>query len=149
MSLDPVTAVIDLVNGVGSKLVDKLFPDKIAQAQERAKAEFELAQLTFDSDIKLYQTQLSAVIAEAQSADPWTSRARPSFLYVMYVMILVALPMGLLSAFSPDTAARIANGMKLWLAAIPDPLWALFGAGYLGYVTAKSYDNKKKLESQQ
>lgn len=147
MALDPVTAVVDLVNGIGGKLVDRLFPDKIGQAAERSRAEFELTQLTFDSDIKLYQTQLSAIIAEAQSADPWTSRARPSFLYVIYVMILVSLPMGLLSAYSPDIAARISNGMKMWLAAIPDPLWALFGAGYLGYVTAKSYDNTKKLQA--
>ena len=147
MSLDPVTAVIDLVNGVGGKLVDRLFPDKITQATERARAEYELKQLTFDSDVKLYQTQLSAIIAEAQSADPWTSRARPSFLYVMYVMILVALPMGLLGAFQPEVAARVATGMKLWLAAIPDALWALFGAGYLGYVTAKSYDKKKEMEA--
>lgn len=147
MALDPVTAVVDLVNGVGSKLVDRLFPDKITQAAERAKAEFALQELTFDSDIKLYQTQLSAILAEAQSQDPWTSRARPSFMYVIYIMILVSLPMGVLSGFNPDLAAKIANGMKLWLAAIPDSLWALFGAGYLGYVTAKSYDNKKKIEN--
>jgi hypothetical protein len=31
---------------------------------------------------------MAAVLAEAESPDPWTSRARPSFLYVMYVLLL-------------------------------------------------------------
>ena len=147
MALDPVTAVIDLANGVGSKLIDRLFPDKIAQATERAQAELALVQVQNDQDVKLLTASLSAIITEAQSNDPWTSRARPSFLYVMYIIILTAIPMGLLASFRPDTAAQVAQGFKAWLAAIPDSMWVLFGTGYLGYVTAKSYDRKKELEN--
>ena len=40
---------------------------------------------------------MSAIVAEANSSDPWTSRARPSFLYLIYVLLLFAVPMG----FSP------------------------------------------------
>ena len=60
----------------------------------------------------MIEAQLQAIVAEANSADPWTSRARPSFLYVMYILLLTALPMGLLSAFHPAAAKDIAAGMK-------------------------------------
>lgn len=144
MSFDPITAVVDLVNGVGSKLVDRLFPDKVAQASERARAEFEIAKLAQDGDIRAMQASLSAILAEAQSTDPWTSRARPSFMYVIYLLILFSIPMGILSAFKPEIATAIANGMTTYLQAIPDSLYTLFGVGYLGYTGAKSWETKKK-----
>lgn len=128
---------------VGKSLIDRLFPDKVQQASERAKAEMELAMLAQDGRLKELGIQMSAIVTEAQSADPWTSRARPSFLYVIYLMILLAVPMGVLSAFHPDIAARVADGMQKWLAAIPDALWALFGAGYLGYSGMRSFDKAK------
>ena len=128
---------------VGKSLIDRLFPDKIAQASERAKAELELASLAQDGRLKELGIQMSAIVTEAQSADPWTSRARPSFLYVIYIMILLAVPMGVLSAFQPEIAARVADGMQKWLGAIPDSLWALFGAGYLGYSGMRSFDKAK------
>jgi len=127
----------------GSKLIDRIFPDKTAQASERAKAELELAALQQSGELQATAQQLSAIIAEAQSPDPWTSRARPSFLYVMYVMILTAIPMGILSAFNPEMAARIAEGMRLWLAAVPESMWAMFGVGYLGYTAARQYGKGK------
>ncbi len=37
------------------------------------------------------RTRMTAIVAEANSADPWTSRARPSFLYVMYALLLWAI----------------------------------------------------------
>ena len=82
---------------------------------------------------------ISTIEAEAQSADPWTSRARPTFLYVMYVLLLWALPMGLIAAVSPATAARIAGGMSSYLNALPEPLYTLFGTGYLGYTAARQW----------
>lgn len=124
----------------GGKLIDKLFPDKIAQEKERNAANLALMQMTQSGDIEELKVSLSAIIAEAQSPDPWTSRARPSFMYVIYIMILSALPMGVLAAFYPEHAAAIAEGTKAWLRAIPDSLYALFGAGYLGYSAARSFD---------
>ena len=82
---------------------------------------------------------ISTIETEAQSADPWTSRARPTFLYVMYVLLLWALPMGLIAAVSPATAARIAGGMSSYLNALPEPLYTLFGTGYLGYTAARQW----------
>jgi hypothetical protein len=126
----------------GSKLVDRLFPDKIAQEKERNAAQIALAQMTQSGEIEQLKVTLSAILAEAQSPDPWTSRARPSFMYVMYLMILAAIPMGILSAFRPDMAVAIATGMKSWLVAIPDSLYALFGVGFTGYSLSRSIEKR-------
>jgi hypothetical protein len=127
---------------MGSTIIDRVFPDKVKQAAERAQAELALTQMVQDGRLKEMATSMSAIIAEAQSPDPWTSRARPSFLYVMYVMILMAIPMGVLSAFKPDLAVAIAAGMKAWLAAIPSELYTLFGVGYLGYAGARMFEKR-------
>lgn len=127
---------------MGTTIIDRIFPDKDKQASERAQAELALATMAQDGRLKEMATNMSAIIAEAQSADPWTSRARPSFLYVMYVMILMAIPMGVLSAFRPDLALAIAAGMKAWLAAIPDELYTLFGVGYLGYAGVRMLEKR-------
>ncbi len=92
------------------------------------------------------RTQLSAIVAEAQSNDPWTSRARPSFLYVMYALLLWAIPMGLIAAARPEMAAAIAQGMNAYLSSIPEPLYALFGTGYLGYTAARSWGKAKGVD---
>jgi len=127
------------VFNLGSKLIDKLIPDP----QQKAEAQLKLLQLHQDGGLKTVEQQLSAIIAEAKSSDPWTSRARPSFLYVMYIMILTSIPMGVLSVFRPDTAKQIAEGMKAWLAAIPAELWWAFALGYGGYTVARSAWDKQ------
>lgn len=120
-------------------LIDKIIPDP--RAREAAK--LELLKLQGTHDMETLRTQLSAIVAEAQSSDPWTSRARPSFLYVMYVMILWAIPMGLISAVQPTMARNLAAGMAAYLAAIPESMWALFGTGYLGYTAARTWGKAK------
>lgn len=128
---------------LGKGLIDRLFPDKTAQAEQRAAAEQALMQLQQQGELQRMGQQLSAILAEAQSADPWTSRARPTFLYVIYIMILIAIPFAILWAFYPDVGDRMATGLQKWLAAIPDALWALFGAGYLGYSGARMWEKGK------
>lgn len=134
MALDPATAIIDL----GSKILDKFIPDPA----QRDAAKLELFKAQQSGDLDEIKTQLSAILAEETSPDPWTSRARPSFLYVVYIMILAAIPMGILSAFNPLVATNIAVGFKAWLDAIPGNLYALFGTGYLGYTGFRSWDKK-------
>ncbi|HEB77540.1 MAG TPA: hypothetical protein ENI90_03305 [Methylothermaceae bacterium] len=131
----------ELVTGFTKPLFD-LIDDLFTSDEERAEAKRKL--LTEDGQRKLseLQVRLSAILAEANSKDPWTSRARPSFLYIIYLMILASIPMGVLSAFHPEIAAHIVTGMQGWLNAIPDSLWALFGAGYLGYSAARSWDKR-------
>jgi Holin of 3TMs, for gene-transfer release len=135
-------SLIDAVIGPIGKLLDKIIPDP--QARDRAK--MELLQLQGTQEMEVLKTQLSAILAEAGSTDPWTSRARPSFLYVMYTIILWAIPMGLIAAVAPDMAKGIANGMNAYLAGIPEPLWALFGTGYLGYTAARQWGKVRGVE---
>lgn len=127
-------ALIDILSPI-SKLIDKIIPDPKA----RDEAKLELLKLQGTQELEAVRTQLSALMAEAQSPDPWTSRARPGFLYVMYVIILCSIPMGLIAAVQPQMARDIAGGMNAYLNGIPQPLWALFGTGYLGYTAARQW----------
>ncbi len=122
-----------------SKLIDKIIPDPRA----RDAAKLELLKLQGSQELEAVRVQMSAIIAEAGSADPWTSRARPSFLYVMYAIILWAIPMGLIAATQPEMAKNIAAGMNAYLGGIPEPLWTLFGTGYLGYTVARQWGKAK------
>ncbi len=134
--------VIESLIGPIASLIDKLIPDKEA----RAKAKLELIRLEGSQELKAIESRLSAIVTEAKSADPWTSRARPSFLYVMYTMILFALPMGILTAFSPTAASDISNGITAYLRGLPEELYALFGTGYLGYTAARQWGKAKGIE---
>lgn len=118
-----------------AKIIDKIIPDK--EARDRAK--LELLRLESDRELEEARVQMSAIIAEAQSVDPWTSRARPSFLYVIYALILWSIPMGIIAAWRPALATNIAAGMNGYLAGIPESLYALFGTGYLGYTAARQW----------
>jgi len=135
-------AILETLIGPLASIIDKVIPDKAA----RDRAKLELIKLEGTQELETVQARLSAIVAEANSKDPWTSRARPSFLYVMYVLLLWALPMGILAAFRPETAQGIAAGMNAYLAGLPEPLYALFGTGYLGYTAARQWGKIKGVE---
>jgi hypothetical protein len=132
-------ALFDSLIAPVTHIIDKVIPDP--EARDRAK--LELLKMENSQELAMLQASLSAVVAEANSADPWTSRARPSFLYVMYVVILWSLPMGLVAAFNPRLAQAIGAGMNGYLAGIPEPLYALFGTGYLGYSAMRQWGKAK------
>jgi hypothetical protein len=135
-------AILEAVVGPLARLIDKIIPDP--QARDRAK--LELLKLQGDQEAAAIAQQMQAIIAEAGSPDPWTSRARPSFLYMMYALILWAIPMGLISAVNPAMAEGIARGMTAYLRGIPEELYALFGTGYLGYTAARTWGKVKGAE---
>ena len=138
--MEPIT--ISSIFAIGGKLIDKLFPDP----EQKARAQLELLKLQQDGELESVKVQLSAIIAEAQSTDPWTSRARPSFLYVVYILLLTAIPMGVLTVFSPEAAANLTTGFKAWLAAIPDSILTLFGTVMTGYVLGRSWEKAKGIK---
>jgi hypothetical protein len=140
--VDPITSVVSGVAGPLFGLIDNLFTSD----EERMEAKRKLLEMEHQGKLDTLKTTLSAILAEAQSADPWTSRARPTFLYVIYVCILAALPMGVLFAFQPVAANAIAVGFGAWLNAIPESMWALFGAGYLGYSGARTWEKSKGMK---
>ena len=135
-------ALLDSLIGPLASIIDKIVPDK----EGRQRAKIELIKLEGSHELDALKAQLSAIVAEAGSDDPWTSRARASFLYVMYALLLWALPMGLIAAFRPQAAHDIAAGMNAYLAGLPEPLYALFGTGYLGYTAARQWGKVKGVE---
>lgn len=128
-------SILDALVSPASGIIDKVIPDQ--DARDRAK--LELLKLEGTAEFRQLKARMSAILAEAGSADPWTRRARPAFLYVMYAMILCALPIGLISAFRPQAAHDIAAGISAYLNGLPEPLYALFGTGYLGYTAARQW----------
>lgn len=134
--------IFDALLGPVTRIIDKVIPDPVA----RDRAKLELLQLQGSQEMEAMKIQLSAILAEAHSPDPWTSRARPSFLYVIYILLLWSLPMGLIAAIRPDVAQDIAKGMNAYLNGIPEPLYTLFGTGYLGYTAARTWGKVKGVE---
>lgn len=130
----PWESVIDS----GFKLIDKLFTSD----EEREQAKLQMLKMQRDGDLEELRTSMSAILAEASSNDPWTSRARPAFMYIVYVYLLLAPVFGLLFWIDPVAATAVIEGMKLFLGSIPGEMWALFGAGYLGYTHYRSQDKK-------
>jgi len=136
MGMNPIA---DVVTGLASPLfdlVDKLFTSD----DERAAAKLKIMELEQAGELEHMRTSLSAILAEANSTDPWTSRARPTFMYVVYTFILAAIPFGVLFAFMPQVADAVVVGVRAWLDSIPEAMWTVFGVGYLGYTGARSFE---------
>lgn len=136
-------SIIESLIGPIASIIDKIIPDKEA----RAKAKLELLALEGTYELKQIEARLAAIVAEANSRDPWTSRARPSFLYVMYALMLFALPMGVISAFDARAAQDVSAGITAYLRALPTELYTLFGTGYLGYTAARQWGKTKGVDS--
>jgi hypothetical protein len=121
-------------------LIDRILPDESA----RAAAKMELLKAENQQAISEMQASLAGILAEAQSADRWTSRARPSFLYVMYLMLLLCMTGGIIGIWYPAETRMAAENIGALLRALPEDLYNLFAMGYLGYTGARSFEKWKK-----
>lgn len=132
-----------LVGGIldiGKTLIGRLFPDP----EQRAKAELELLAMQQNGELEAAKIQMSAIIAEAQSADPYTSRARPSFMYVFYTLLLSLVVVApFVGVFFPEQMDMFFNNVGKGFHAIPEELWWTFTVGYLGYTGARTYEKRK------
>mgnify|MGYP003131540534 CR=1 FL=1 len=133
-----LTAALPLVGS----LLDKIIPDPEARDQ----AKLELAKLQQQGDLKEIEVQMSAIVMEAKSRDAWTSRARPTFLYLIYVVILLCLGGGIIGVWAPEAVAQAAVNARGLFDSIPEELWWLFGTGYLGYTGARTWDKQQLLK---
>ena len=122
----------------GRRLIDRLIPDPT----EREQAQRLLMQTEGQQALAELQRSLSVILAEAGSADPWTSRARPTFLYVIYGVILLCVIGSIAGIWWPEQVIQAAENLSRLLGAIPESLWWLFGAGYLGYTGARTFDKR-------
>lgn len=124
------------------KIIDRILPDE----STRQAAKLELVKTENQQALNEIQASLSAILAEANSADPWTSRARPSFLYVMYIVICSCFIGGIIGIWYPAQTVQAATNINALLKAIPSDLYTLFGMGYLGYTGARSFDKWRKIK---
>ena len=132
----------DAIASVGSLIkdgIDKIWPNP----QDQAAAQVALLKAQTDAAVAQLDAANRAAIAEANSTDPWTSRARPSFLYVMYILILWAIPMSIVSAIRPDIGINIAHGFAAWLQAIPDSLWSVMFGCFAVYSGGRTIEKVK------
>lgn len=134
-----IPGITDLIG----KSLDKIFPDR----NQANAAKVRMLELQQAGEFKEIDLAYQSIIAEANSTDKWTSRARPSFMYVFYFLLLASVPMGIVNAISPTVTADIIAGFGMWFSAIPEEIYWLFGSGYLGYTTARTYEKKKKINS--
>lgn len=126
---------------MGRELIQRLIPDK----QEQAKAELELMKIDQQGQIQEMASRMSAITKEAESTDPWTSRARPMFLYVFYIVILaLVLVAPLIGIFFPNQMELFFINVGAGFSAIPEELWMTFTAGYLGYAGLRTVEKRKK-----
>ena len=136
--------ILDIIK-IGGSILEKAIPDKTKLAE--AKMEFEKS--VHEGKLKETAQQIQVIGLEAQSDDKWVSRARPSFLYVMYIMILASIPAGIASIWFSDEMNAMLVGLQQWLAAIPTEMWALFGTGYLGYTVNREKGKAARLGQEQ
>lgn len=134
--------IVDGLFDIGGKLIDKLIPDPAA----KAKAKMDLLQMRQDGELKELETRMSAIIAEANSSDPWTSRARPSFMYVFYFVVLSLVVIApAVGVFFPEQMALFFANVASGFQAIPEEMWWVFTAGYLGYSGSRTFEKVRKV----
>ena len=129
----------EAIAGIFGKVLDKVIPDPAQKAQ----AAIEMESLKQSGEFKELDSAMQAILAEANSQDPWTSRARPSFMYVFYFILLalvIAAP--IIGVFKPAEMKAFFENVKFGFEAVPEALWWTFSAGYLGYTTARTYEKK-------
>ena len=110
-----------------------------AREHELALKDKELEMLLLAAQTKEIETASANIRAEAQTGDAYTSRARPTFLYLVYVILgwnYIILPVIQMAASQPIQPILF-----------PEELIWLFGSGYLGYTGARSWDKWKNHES--
>jgi len=129
----------DLIAGLLGKVIDRAWPDPA----QRAQAVIELEKLRQAGEFKELDSAMQVILAEANSQDPWTSRARPSFMYVFYFILLALVIVApIIGVFNPAEMKNFFANVKSGFEAVPEALWWTFSAGYLGYTTARTYEKK-------
>lgn len=136
--MDPITVTVATgLFDVARNLINKLIPDPVANAE----AQLKLMELDQQGRLADLQLQMSAIVAEANSSDPWTSRARPSFMYLFYAIVMFMVMLApMIGVFYPERMDLFFMNVSKGFNAIPEPMWWTFTAGFLGYSGSKSLE---------
>lgn len=127
MSIDPVTAILD----IGSKVIDRLWPDPLQAAQ----AKLELFKLQQSGELQQITGQLEINKAEAQSDNWFTSSWRPAIGWVCGLALFfqyIARPLIMWGCVLSNTTMPTLPG-------IDDNLWQLL-LGMLGLGGLRTYE---------
>ena len=136
--MNPLSAILE----VGNTLIERLIPSR--QAKDEAKRK--MMELIQKGEFRQLEERMSTIRAEATSSDQWTSRARPTFMYVVYLVVLVnCILMPAVGIFWPTSMESYFVYIAQGFDAIPGEVWATFTAGYLGYAGLRTYEKKKGL----
>ena len=134
-------AVGGLLGGIGTLAKD--IREAITGKEWTPELQADIQKKAMDMELAATNAQMSMIVAEASSADPLTSRARPMFMYVFYFILLT---MGIFvptaGVWFPTHSAQFYVNVAAGFKAIPDALYTLFGAGYLGYTGARMLEKK-------
>jgi hypothetical protein len=131
--------MLDVIK-VGLEIINKIFPDPV----EKQKAQLALLEQQQKGEFQELEARYRAITAEASSSDKWTSRARPSFMYVFYAILLsLTIVAPTIGVAKPEAMKAFFDNVGYGFEAVPEELWWTFTAGFLGYTTARSYEKKK------
>jgi hypothetical protein len=135
------TLVKDVVGTFKLAPEDKLkFEQAIAANEHEIQMkEYELTVKAMDAESKAIEAASKNIQAEATSGDKFTSRARPTFMYLFYIILTfnyIILPI----------SQMIAGVGVLNLKPIEFPmiLWEVFTAGFLGYTGVRTFEKYSK-----
>lgn len=128
---------LSIIMKIGEMLIKHLFPES---PSDQDKAQSVLETMEREGKLEEVKTHAQLLLQEAKSSDKWVSRARPTFLYIFYLLILLGPILGILNIFDGEIIHKIGNGVTLWFSSIPKILWEIFAGGYLGYLVTRSFD---------
>ena len=135
-------AVGGLLSGIGTLAKDIREAIVGAEMKPEQKVALELKVMELEQAGTLAQMEM--IKAEASSSDPWTSRARPMFMYCFYAILMsMGIVVPVIGVFFPAHSAIFYTNVAAGFKAIPADLYALFGAGYLGYAGFRSFEKVK------
>lgn len=125
-------SIVNSVSGGAiERVVDRVLPERMSEEEKRT--------LSQEMELELLRSQTDIIQAEAQSDDRYVSRARPTFLYIGYLVLIfnfILLPL-----------LQFATGSTINPIIFPEGFWYLFGTGYLGYTGFRSADKAGWMKS--
>lgn len=123
----------------GEKIIDKIWPD----AESADKAKLELMKLGQSGELEKFAATANIMLAEANSTDKWTSRARPSFMYVMYTLFMLCMVGAIIGVWHPQEMKQAADNLALLFNAIPDILYQVFFGCFTVYAGGRTFEKIK------
>jgi hypothetical protein len=132
-----------VTGGMLNKVFDRVLPDRMSE-EEKATLANEIRVELIAQENKITQERSHIIQEEAKSKDPWVSRARPTFLWIMYSVIIfnyMFIPLlGMIASFVAIMFGKTFPANVFIPLELPSNLWDLFMYGYLGYVGFRTAD---------